>query len=268
MDITSIFGLAFAFLCIIGAFLGEGGSLAGLLSLTAAPIIIGGTIGTVCVSLPFEDLKIFPKMLKLIFTNKKQDIPGIIDEIVDYAQTARKEGLLALENSAKDASYPLMAKGLGLVVDGVDHSAIKEILEFQLLLEEMEYQKGSRIFQLAGGFSPTMGIIGTVLGLISVLSGGLSDPDELAGKISLAFICTLYGIAFANILWIPFETKIKVKAAKDRFAKELIIEGILSIHAGENPSIIRDKLCYSWFKKDSKNGTASPQDEVQTNEKD
>lgn len=260
MDITSIFGLVFALFCIISSFLGEGGTLGGLVSVTAAPIIIGGTIGAVCVSLPFEDIKILPRMMKLIFTKKKSNIPKIIDEIVDYAQIARKEGLLALENIAKNATYPIMAKGLGLVVDGVDHTAIKDILEFQLQLEEMEYQKGAKIFQLAGGYSPTMGIIGTVLGLISVLAGGLSNPDELAEKISLAFICTLYGIAFANLFWLPFETKVKVKASKDRFTKELIIEGILSIHAGENPSIIREKLCYQWFSKSNKKGAATEEE--------
>jgi chemotaxis protein MotA len=182
MDITTIIGLIIALGGIIGGFLGEGGSIMGLVSKTAAPIILLGTIGAVVVSFPLKELKLVGQMLKMVFTNKKLDEVGTITTMVRFSEIARKEGLLALENEIASVKNPLIIKGLKLIIDGTESQTTKDILSWDLYLQNDVYMRGAKIFGAAGGYSPTMGIIGTVMGLISVLGGGLSNPDELVKR--------------------------------------------------------------------------------------
>lgn len=249
MDIMTLLGLLIAFGGIIGGFASEGGSLIGLWSQTAAPIILCGTIGAVCVSFPVKELKLVGPMLKMIFSNKKLDEVKTINTMVRFSEIARKEGLLALENEIESTKNPLIEKGLKLIIDGTESQTTKDILSWDLFLQNDVYMRGSKIFGSAGGYSPTMGIIGTVMGLISVLGKGTDDPGKLTHDISTAFIATLYGVGLANLLWLPFESKIKVKAAREKLINELIIEGVLSIQAGDHPDTVRDKMSLAYFEK-------------------
>jgi chemotaxis protein MotA len=171
--------------------------------------------------------------------------------MVRFSEIARKEGLLALENEIESVKNPLIEKGLKLIIDGTESQTTKDILSWDLFLQNDVYTRGSKIFGAAGGFSPTMGIIGTVMGLISVLGKGIDDPGELTKDIGTAFIATLYGVGLANLLWLPFEGKIKVKAAREKLINELIIEGVLSIQAGDHPDTVRDKMSLAYFEKTS-----------------
>lgn len=249
MDITTIMGLVIAFGGIIGGFMADGGQLSGLWSKTAAPIILGGTIGAVCVSFPIKELKMVGQMFKTVFSNKKLNEVDTINMMVRFSEIARKEGLLALENEIESIKNPLIEKGLKLIIDGTESQTTKDILSWDLFLQNDVYVRGAKIFGAAGGFSPTMGIIGTVMGLIMVLAGGLDNPADLAKGIASAFIATLYGVALANLVWLPFENKVKTKAGREKLINELIIEGVLSIQAGDHPDTVRDKMSLAYFEK-------------------
>jgi chemotaxis protein MotA len=248
MDITTIIGLIMGFGFILVAFTMEGGSPLGLLQPTALMIILGGTTGAVLISFPFDVVKRALKVAKNIFVSQDQDEIELINQLALLSEKARKDGLLSLEQETQTNPNPIVKKGLTLVVDGIEAEIIKDILERETHLLENEYHVGAALFEAAGGFSPTMGIIGTVLGLISVLSN-LSNPNELGAKIALAFIATLFGVGLANLAWLPFACKLKTKGKKEKMINEIIIEGLLSIQAGENPRIIREKLNLELLKK-------------------
>ena len=248
MDISTIIGLVIGFGMILGAFILEGGDINGLLQITAAMIVFGGTAGAVCISFPMDQIKRALAMASIVFTQQTSDEVDIINQLAELSEKARKDGLLSLEQDTQSNPNPLIRKGLSLVVDGIETEVIKDILVRETYLHENEYHEAATVFESAGGYSPTMGIVGTVLGLVSVLSN-LSNPDELGHKIALAFIATLFGIATANLLFLPFATKIKVKGKKIKMINDLIIEGLLSIQAGENPRIIKEKLNLALLEK-------------------
>lgn len=241
MDIATLLGLLIGLGGLIGGFLWEGGHAGMLLVKTAAVIVFGGTFGAVIISFTMEEIKTVPYFLKVIFTDKKVDYLTVLDSLVETADKARREGLLSLESYLGEIENPFLARGLQLVIDGTDPELTRNMLEMEIEAYETKERVGHDIFMSAGGFAPTMGIIGTVMGLVHVLSS-VAEPDKLAGAIAVAFLATLYGVASANVLWIPFGTKIKIKSAKEVLLMELILEGILSIQAGENPRVIREKL--------------------------
>ena len=248
MDISTIVGLITAFGMLFIAFLMEGGDVQGLLQITAAMIVFGGTAGAILISFPMDQVKRAMVMCKIVFTKQVSDEVDIINQLAELSEKARKDGLLSLEQDTQSNPNALIRKGLSLVVDGIETEVIKDILVRETYLHENEYHEAATVFESAGGYSPTMGIVGTVLGLVSVLSN-LSNPDELGHKIALAFIATLFGIASANLLWLPFATKIKVKGKKVKMINDLVIEGLLSIQAGENPRIIKEKLNLALLEK-------------------
>lgn len=241
MDLASLIGLLVAILSLVGAFALEGGTMGMLLVTTAALIVFGGTIGVTIISFTLNDLKRVPYFIKLVFNNEQKDYNSVLELLVYNADKARREGFLSLESELDTIENKFLARGLQMVIDGTDPELTKNILEMEIEVFEKNEQVGSEIFMTAGGFAPTMGIIGTVMGMINVLSN-LSSPDELGGAIAVAFLATLYGIASANILWIPFATKIKMRINRETFLMEMILEGILSIQNGENPRILREKL--------------------------
>lgn len=242
MDITTILGIIVGFGAILSGFIIEGGSISALLHEVSPFIIIfGGTTGAVILSFSKSDLKSLPGTLKTIFTNQNVDEIGIINQLSDLSEKARKEGLLSLEQDTQTIENPLIKKGLSLVVDGIETQAIKDILIRESELREEVYETGAKIFEFAGGVAPTMGVCGTVLGMIVILAD-MSSPETLGPKISVAFIATLLGVSFANLLFIPIAQKIKTKAAKESMVSDIIIEGLLSIQAGENPRLIKEKL--------------------------
>ena len=244
MDISTVVGLILGFGALILAFVMEGGTVYALIKDTAAMIVFGGTIGAVMISYPLKDIISIPRLIKEAFVTNKSNVENIINTFVKLAETARKEGLLSLESIIEDENNkfdPFIKKGIRLVVDGVELELTKNILETEMYLMEQKHKHEAGIFEAAGGFSPTMGIIGTVMGLVHVL-GNMKDPDNLGSAIAVAFIATLYGVSAANLFWLPIANKLKNKAKQLKLEKQLIIEGVLSIQAGENPRIIEEKL--------------------------
>ena len=255
MDIGAIIGLLIGFGGILAGFVYEGGSIMQLISSPSAMIIVfGGTIGATVVSFPINDLAKVPGAIKTVFTTKKLDAVGIINQLAELSEKARKDGLLSLEQDAQSNENELIKKGLALVVDGIETEVIKDILMRETQLRESIHESAAKIFEKAGGFAPTMGVLGTVMGMVQVLSSMEAQPGDLGGKIATAFLATMFGVGSANLLWIPFADRIKQKAEADKMVNDLIIEGLLSIQAGENPRIIKEKLNLSLLEKLSGKG--------------
>ena len=242
MELTTLIGLLFFLIALIGGFLLEGGTVGSLFQLAAFVIVVGGTMAAVIISYPFSELKRVPGLTLAAFREPKINMLGIIQYLVEMATVARREGVLALETRLEDDTTidPMLKEGLQLVIDGSDPELIKDMMEIELEFFEKKNETGAKMFETAGGFSPTMGIIGTVMGLIHVL-GNLSDPDTLGPAIAMAFIATLYGVAAANVIYIPIANKLRYRNQQLVTAREMM-EGIMSIQAGENPKMLEKKL--------------------------
>lgn len=241
MDILTLIGLFLGALAIIGGQLLEGGHISSIIQPTAAVIVFGGTIGAVCVQYPLSVVLQSVKMAKLAFIEKSENPNIIIKEFLNYSSIARREGLLALESRAKTVKEPFLKKGLYLVVDGAESRFIKEVMEIDALYDEERSILAARVFESAGGYAPTIGIIGAILGLIQVMEN-LADPSKLGAGIAVAFVATIYGLASANFFYLPVAGKLKVKVRKDMIKREMIIEGLVAIADGENPRYIEEKL--------------------------
>ena len=241
MDLSTILGIIAGFGALILGYILEKGTVSSLGGLSAAIIVFGGTAGAVLTSFPLSDLKHLPNWLKIAFTSQAFGTIEAYDTLVRFAEKARREGLLSLEQELETVTDRFTRQGMQLVIDGTDPEITREILESNIAVLEKRHKVGVSVFEAAGGYSPTLGIIGTVMGLIMVL-GNLSDPEALSRSIAAAFIATLYGVASANLLWLPIATKLKMKDKAEVSAMEMVLDGILSIQAGENPSILKEKL--------------------------
>ncbi|WP_426450544.1 flagellar motor protein [Paenibacillus sp. S-38] len=241
MDLTTIIGILAGLAALVGGYLWDGGDLSSLFVPSALLIVIGGTLGAVAVSFPWSHLKGTAGALLLAFRSPLSDPRRHIDEMMEMASVARREGVLALEQRAQQHPDPFLREGLTMVVDGTDPSLTKQILELEMDSLEQQYDNRARVFESAGGYAPTMGIIGTVMGLIHVL-GNLTEPAMLAPAIAVAFTATLYGVSTANLIYLPLANKIKVRGQEVIAEKELLLEGILALQAGENPYLIKKKM--------------------------
>lgn len=241
MDLATIIGLFGAWAALLGAAVIEGTNLASLLNTPAFILVVGGTFGATVISYSLEDVTALPKILGLAFKKQATDPLNFIELLVGYAEKARREGLLILQEFIKDTDDKFLVRGMNLVIDGADPELVRNILETEIVFLEKRHSVGASMLDTAGGFAPTMGIIGTVVGLIKVLSH-LDNASELGPAISVAFLATFYGISTANLLWLPLANKLKHKSKAELLIKEMILEGILSIQAGENPRIVREKL--------------------------
>jgi chemotaxis protein MotA len=241
--VGTILFLIIGLFSLIIAFALEGGELAGLLVGTAGIIVFGGTIGAVGVSFPWHDVKRFPAVLRMAFRDYHGGPTEVILYFVDVANIARKQGILALENLTKTQEdlNPLTRVGLQLVADGTEPQLIKEILETYVENRSERHRDGFSMLESAGGFAPTMGIIGTVMGLVHVLSN-LSDPGKLGPSIAVAFIATLYGVASANLIWLPLGARLKARDKIEALEGTMITEGIMLIAQGVSPRIVEEKL--------------------------
>ncbi|KAF0219384.1 MAG: chemotaxis protein [Geobacteraceae bacterium] len=212
-----------------------------ILQPTAAIIVLGGTFGATFVSFPL------PTILQAVKDAKKALFPpsanpeGIIKDIIGYAAKARRNGLISLEQEAQSISDRFTKKGISLVVDGIDPQKLRETMEIELSSYEEHAKASAEVFEAAGGFAPTIGIIGAVLGLIHVMNN-LSDSSKLGAGIAVAFVATIYGLMTANIICIPFGTKLKQRLKAEVQQKEMVIEGLIAIQNGENPHFIEQKL--------------------------
>lgn len=259
MDIATIIGIAMAFIMIVyGAVASDTGlnfsALSGLYDLNSIIITIGGTIASVFASNTMEQIKNLGKVTSKAFKNTVYDSKATIDSIIELANIARKEGLLALEDVAEKIEAPFMKKAVNLMVDGTDPVLLKDILEAEIGAMDARHQSGAAVFDGIGAMGPAYGMLGTLIGLINML-GNLSDPDSLGPGMAVALVTTFYGSIIANIIAIPIATKLRTRNSQEIMQMELILEGILSIHGGENPHIIEEKL-KSFLSREEKEGKA------------
>ena len=241
MDIFAVVGMFLGIGFILTGQAMEGGNIGQLLQITAAFIVLGGTTGAVVLSFPPKVLKSAFMILKDVFMPPKSDFEALITEIGGFATKARKEGIIALEKEANNASDALLTLGLGAVADGTDPTLVREMMENQIEQLENYVHNAAKVFESFGGYSPTLGIIGAVLGLIQVMQN-LSDPSKLGAGIAVAFVATIYGLFAANLVMIPLGTRIKFIYQNVFLYKNMILEGVLSIQAGESPVLIERKL--------------------------
>jgi chemotaxis protein MotA len=241
MDLATLVGLIFGIVCLITSFLFEVGKINALLSYTAAMVVLGGTIGATTVSFTVADLKNIPNLFAVAFKDQTYDSPKLIQNIVNCATQARREGVLSLENNLEQLDDSFLKMGMQMIIDGIETSVLRDLMENEVYYMEQRHERGISVFETAGGYAPTMGIVGTVMGLVHVL-GNMSTPDALAPAIAVAFIATLYGIGTANLLWLPIAAKLKVRNSEEILYRSLAVEGLLAIQEKENPNFIREKL--------------------------
>ncbi|KFE48811.1 MULTISPECIES: flagellar motor protein [Pseudomonas] len=241
MDVLSLIGLILAFVAIIGGNFLEGGHLGALLNGPAALIVVGGTLGASLLQSPMNAFMRAMKIIHWIIFPPRIDLPGGVDRVIGWSMTARKEGLLGLETVADSEPDGYARKGLQLLVDGAEPAAIRSILEVDFITQETRDIQAAKVFESMGGYAPTVGIIGAVMGLIHVM-GNLADPSQLGSGIAVAFVATIYGVAMANLILLPVANKLKAIAHRQARYREMLLEGLLSIAEGENPRSIELKL--------------------------
>src|SRR6266849_3836538 len=240
-DLATIVGLVVAMGGIIGGLLLDGGKITDISQFTAAMIVLGGTAGAVMVSTPLKVLKGGVGRLVSVFLDSTPRLDELIEEVIGYATKARKNGLVSLEQQAMEIQDPFLRKALTLAVDGTDLQEIRRMLELEIGLEEQHAEAEAKVFECAGGYAPTVGIIGAVMGLIQVMKN-LANIDEVGHGIAVSFVATVYGVGSANLVLLPAATKIKSRAHSETQRKELILEGVYGIVEGLNPKLIRSKL--------------------------
>jgi chemotaxis protein MotA len=243
-EFGTISGILLGFGAILGGFILEGGALGALILIPALIIVFGGTLATVLIGTSRDIFLKLPKIFMLACFPPKCDAEGTIQIVIDYSTIARKGGLLALESGLGDITNPFLKKMLGLAVDGTSPEVIREIAEIEMSYIAERHNANAGVFGKMGGYSPTMGIIGTVMGLIKTLAeAGEGDSSKLIESIASAFIATLWGVFMANVIWLPIADRLKSIHAEEKLSLEIIIEGVLAIQAGESPSLARTKLC-------------------------
>jgi chemotaxis protein MotA len=241
MKASSAIGLGVAFL---GLFLGptmEGSNVFAIINPSAMLIVLCGTLGATIAGASFDAIKAIPKLYMLALNAPGHDLNAKVTELVGYAESARRDGLLALDEVTSTIEDPFTKKGLQLVVDGTDPELVADILHSEVAAMKKRHAMMSSPFDKAGGYAPTMGIIGTVFGLIHVLAH-LDAPETLGPSISSAFIATLIGVASANVIYLPIAARLKQLSQDELHARGLFVEGILSIQAGDNPRVVQEKL--------------------------
>lgn len=219
----------------------EGGSVKDVAQVTSGLIVLGGTLGAVMVTTPLTVLLAAFKRLGLVFMDKSQSPADTIAEIIGFATKARRQGIVSLEQEAGAVQDPFLRKALNLAVDGIDLNQIRSIMELEITMMEQSEEAEAKVFETAGGYSPTVGIIGAVLGLIQVMKN-LANIDEVGRGIAVAFVATVYGVAVANLFFLPAGGKLKARTRESVRLRELMLEGVLSIVEGLNPKLIQSKL--------------------------
>ncbi len=241
MDWSGLIGVLLAFVGILVSYGLDGGHVASLLQPAAFAIVFSGTVGAVIVQ---TRLPVFVRGLKLTRwmvyppTDQRQNM---LHNVAVWGQNVRREGLLSLESHMRASNDEFVAKGLRLMIDGIDLVKLREILEAEIQAYEFELRQAVKIWEAAGGYSPTIGILGAVLGLIRIMEH-LSDPTKLGGGIAVAFVATVYGVGLANLVYLPIANRIKAMIAQQVRGKELVMEGLLAIGYGEHPRVIEDRL--------------------------
>lgn len=242
IDVSAFGGIILGVVALISGFVLEGGRAGALLQGTAALIVFGGTIGATAVSYSTQELKQVPHLFRMALTRSEFNPVDLIEQLVRYSDIARRQQPLALEPEIPQAGDPFLQKGLQLIVDNADPTYMRQMLEADIYAHMSQQKMGASIFDQAGGFAPTMGIVGTIMGLVHVLGELSGNPNALASAIGLAFIATLYGVSSANLLWLPMANNLKNKAKHDLLMRQIALEGLVSVQQGMSPSLLRDKL--------------------------
>ena len=241
MDMLSLIGLVMAFVAIIGGNYLEGGHIGALINGPAALIVFGGTFGAALLQTPVSHFKRAIQIISGVMFPPRVNMLDAINRVIGWSMTARKDGLLGLEAVAEAELDPYAQKGLQLLVDGMESEGIRSILEVDLYTQEDRDLQAAKFYECMGGYAPTSGIIGAVMGLIHVM-GNLAAPSQLGPGIAVAFVAPIYGIGSANLLFLPVASKIKVTVLRQSRYREMLLEGMLSIAEGENPRSIELKL--------------------------
>ncbi|MCU1374435.1 MAG: motA [Actinomycetia bacterium] len=241
MDLATLIGIILAFMAIMVSTVMEGGNPAAIIAPPALLLVFCGTFGVAMACGTMSDMTTSLKSFKNALLTKAHAADDTIGAIMELAERARREGLLSLEEAVKSVSDPFLKKGIEMAVDGTDPDELRDILEAEISAAKQRGKSASKLFESMGGFAPTLGIIGTVLGLVHVLEN-LSEPDKLGHLIAGAFLATLWGVLSANVFWLPIASKIKRMSEIDCHHMEIVVEGVLSVQAGSNPRIIEQKL--------------------------
>jgi chemotaxis protein MotA len=240
-DLASIFGTLLGITGVVGGQLLEGGHIHQIIQFTSALIVFGGTLGAMLLAYPMRDIRRAFSMIPSIYLESHVDVGPVIDEIVKAATIVRKEGLLAVEPVRATFTDPLFKKSIKYVIDGFESNTVREILETEIERGLEEDENAAKVFEGAGGFAPTIGILGAVLGLIHVMTM-LNDPSKIGEGIAVAFVATIYGVGLANLILLPWSMKLKRKASERMVAREVVKMGVTGIQEGLNPSFLQEKL--------------------------
>ncbi|MCX7163107.1 MAG: flagellar motor protein [Betaproteobacteria bacterium] len=241
MDKISVAGLALGLAAIVVGQVLEGGHVGSLIQPTAMLIVLGGTLGAVMLQSPLPVFMTGMRMGSWVFFPPVLDPNGLINDLGRWSQIARKEGLLALEAQIASLSDPFATKGLQLLVDGAEPERLREVLEVEISAYEANLKLASRVWESAGGYSPTIGILGAVMGLIHVMEN-LSDPAKLGSGIAVAFVATIYGVGAANLIFLPVAKKLMANIGRLVTMREMLVDGLVGIANGDNPRIIESRL--------------------------
>jgi len=241
MDLATILGLVVAFGALLVSVMMEGGKLSGFVNLPAFILVLGGSIGVTLIGLFTRHFMSLPIVLKQAFFGQNIDPVQVIKTLTEFSRKARREGILALEGDVKNLRIPFVKRGMQLVIDGTAPELVQEILETELASMQARHKIGIGIFENLGGFAPTLGILGTVMGLVNMLAN-LSEPGEMGHAIASAFLATLYGVGSANLIFLPIGNKLKARSADEARAYELAVEGILAVQNGDNPHVVVSKM--------------------------
>lgn len=241
MDFLSIIGVLIGLFAIVGGNFLEGGHIGSLLQLTAFLIVTGGTLGAVVLQSPQRDFLRSVKMLLWVVMPPKIDNETVVEKIIEWSKVARKEGLLGLEDIADEEPDSFTRKGLQMLIDGSEPETIRMVLDVDIGTQENALMAGAKVYEAAGGYAPTIGILGAVMGLIHVMEN-LSDPSKLGPGIAVAFVATIYGVGGANLFLLPIAAKLKSIVQRQISHNEMILDGLVSIAEGENPRSIESKL--------------------------
>jgi chemotaxis protein MotA len=241
VDKGTIGGLLLALAGIIGGLTLEGGNVNQILQPTAAMIVLGGTLGAVLVSYPLPIVITSFKRLSAVFFERGRNLESLIEEISGYAVKARKEGIVSLDSVLQGIQDPFLKKSLMLAIDGTEPKELRKMMELEMDNQAEHEEKLPQVFESAGGYSPTIGIIGAVLGLIQVMQH-LDNIAEVGKGIAVAFVATVYGVGVANIFFLPSGGKLKIRIREEQTAREMILEGVVAILEGLNPRMVETKL--------------------------
>ncbi len=240
MDLATIIGIVSGFGLVIVA-MSLGGGLMWFVNVPSALIVLGGTIGAVFINYPIADVLGVVKVAKNVFFQKQESASQIIEQLLDMARIARREGILALEKKEDEVENEFLLKGVRLMIDGMEPTVLSSILQTELDYLSERHRAGAEIFSSMGNFAPAMGMMGTLIGLVKMLMQ-MDDPSSIGPAMAVALITTFYGVILANLIFLPIAGKLKARSASEVLVKELIIYGILSVQSGDNPRVLEEKL--------------------------